>query len=171
MLLDYEIAGCTRRCATSGRPIAPGEEYCSTLELERGTTVRRDYALDVWQGPPENVVAWWRSKLDGDGARAKLAPQDVLLNLFAALAEEPGEAEFRYVLGLLLVRRRLVKIDQTRSDILGEVMVLDCPRREEQFELRVAMPDAARAVELEKRLVELVYGGTQSSANSAERRE
>jgi hypothetical protein len=160
MLLDYEIAGCTRRCATSGRAIAPGEEYCSTLELERGATVRRDYGLDSWQGPPENVVAWWRSRLDGDGARAKLAPQDVLLNLFAALADEPVEAEFRYLLGLLLLRRRLVKLDQTRSDVGGDVLLLDCPRREEQFELRVTVPDATRSAELERRLIDLVYGGT-----------
>jgi hypothetical protein len=159
MLLDFEIANCTRRCAVSGRAIAPGEEYCSTLEMERGEPVRRDYSLDAWPGPPASAVAWWRSQLDGDAARARLAPQDVLLNLFAALADEPAEAEFRYVLGLLLLRRRLVKLDETRRDAIGEVLVLDCPRREEQFELRVAAPDAERTVELERRLVELVYGG------------
>jgi hypothetical protein len=159
MLLDYEIANCTRRCAASGRAIAPGEEYCSTLEVERGSPVRRDYALDAWPGPPEGAVAWWRSRLDGEHSRARLAPQDVLLNLFAALADEPGESEFRYVLGLLLLRRRLVKLDESRSDAIGDVLVLDCPRREEQFELRVAAPDAERTVELERRLVELVYGG------------
>ena len=64
----------------------------------------------------------------------------MLLNLFAALADEPGDAEFRYVLGLLLLRRRLVKLEASRRDAEGDVLVLDCPRREEQFELRVAAP-------------------------------
>ncbi len=159
MLLDFEIANCTRRCAASGRPIAPGEEYWSTLAMDGGAAVRRDYALDAWTGPPEGIVAWWRAKLGDGGSREKLAPQDVLLNLFAALADEPAEAEFRYVLGLLLLRRRLVKLDHTRTDTACEVLVLDCPRRDEQFELCVATPDAERAAELERRLVELVYGG------------
>jgi hypothetical protein len=79
------------------------------------------------------------------------------LNLFAALADEPAEAEFRHVLGLLLLRRRLVKLDETRRD--GSRVGARLPRREEQFELRVAAPDAVRTVELERRLVELVYGG------------
>jgi hypothetical protein len=128
--------------------------------MERGAPVRRDYALDAWQGVPEGAVAWWRSQLEGgDGARARLAPQDVLLNLFAALADEPSEAEFRYVLGLLLLRRRLVKLVDTIADGAGQSLTLDCPRREEQFSLRVANPAAERQAELERRLVELVYGG------------
>ncbi len=96
---------------------------------------------------------------DGTEARPKLAPSDVLLNLFVELAAAPAEVEFRYVLGLLLLRRKLVKLDETRRDAQGEVMTLDCPRREERFELRVAMPPAERTAELERRLVELLYGG------------
>jgi hypothetical protein len=160
MLLDYEIANCTRRCAATGRALAPGENYWATLHMERGAPVRRDYALDAWQGAPADAIAWWRSQLEGgDGARAKLAPQDVLLNLLAALADEPAETEFRYVLGLLLLRRRLVKLVDTVTVGAEQTLTLDCPRREEQFQLRVAMPAAERQAELERRLVELVYGG------------
>ena len=160
MLLDFEVAHCTRRCAVGGRSLAPGETYFSTLHIEGGAPVRRDYAREAWPGPPDDAVAWWQSHVpDGDGARARLAPQDVLLNLFAALADEPAEIEFRYVLGLLLLRRRLVKHLDTRRDAAGETLVLDCPRREEQFELRVAAPAAERTVELEQRLGDLLYGG------------
>ena len=162
MLLDYEIAHCTRRCAVGGRALAPGEAYYSTVHIERGVTMRRDYAVEAWPGPPADAVAWWQSRVaDGDAGRARLAPSDVLLNLFAALADEPAEMEFRYVLGLLLLRRRLLKFDQTRTDVDGETMQLDCPRREEQFELRVAAPTALRMAELERRLGDLLYGGAE----------
>ena len=113
MLLEFDISHCTRVCAATGRTFAPGETYFSTLHADRGATVRKDYCADQWRGPDDNAIAWWKSRVDRD-ARPKLAPQDVLLNLFADLANRPDEAEFRYVLGLLLVRRRLLKLDETR---------------------------------------------------------
>jgi len=163
MLLDYDFANCTRRCAVGGRALAPGESYYSTLQMERGVAVRRDYAAESWSGPPAEALAWWRSCVDDGAAQAQLAPHDVLLNLFTALAEEPAEADFRYVLGLLLLRRRLVKFDGSRRDALGEVLVLDCPRRQEQFELLVATPSPERMAELEQRLGDLLFGGAKEA--------
>jgi hypothetical protein len=160
MLLDFEVAHCSRQCAASGRLLAAGEVYFSTLQLERGVAVRRDFAADQWQTPAATVLGWWRSRVPlGETARARLAPSDVLLNLFAELAAQPTELEFRYVLGLLLLRRKLVRLDETRRDSVGEVMVLECPRREEQFEMRVAPPNPEQAARLERRLGELLYGG------------
>jgi hypothetical protein len=158
MLLEFDITHCTRVCAATGRTFAPGETYFSTLHSDRGATVRKDYCAAEWRGADDNAIAWWKSRVDHD-ARPKLAPQDVLLNLFADLANRQDEAEFRYVLGLLLVRRRLLKLDETRRVGQSEVMALDCPRRNEQYELIVATPDAERAEQLQQRLVELLYGG------------
>jgi hypothetical protein len=159
MLLDFEITNCSRQCATTGRTFAPGETYFSTLHMEGGSPVRRDYAASEWRGPSEGVTAWWKARTpESDSSKPKLAPQDVLLNLFVELADKPHEAEFRYVLGLLLLRRRLVKLEETRRDAGGEVLVLDCPRREEQYELRVVTPDAERVESLQQRMVELLYG-------------
>jgi hypothetical protein len=161
MLLDFEITSCSRQCAISGRTFAPGEPYFSTLSFEQSAAVRRDYAVDAWAGPPKGAIAWWRSRMpDADGSRPKLAPQDVLINLFAELAHQPHEACFRYVLGLLLLRRRMLKLEETRSDDDGAVMVLDCPRRDEQYELRVAPPEAEQVEAIQQRMIELLYGGT-----------
>lgn len=160
MLLDFEITSCTRQCAITGRTFAPGEPYFSTLSIDGAEAVRRDYAADAWPGPPEGAIAWWRSRMaEGEGARPKLAPQDVLINLFVELAEQPQEARFRYVLGLLLLRRRIVKLEETRIEDDGAVMVLDCPRREQQYELRVAPPEANEVETIQRRMVELLYGG------------
>jgi hypothetical protein len=160
MLLDFEVTHCSRQCAASGRTLAPGETYFSTLHMESGAPVRRDYSAAQWRGPVEGAIAWWKARTaDNDSSKPKLAPQDVLLNLFTELADRPEEAEFRYVLGLLLVRRRIVKLDETRRDEQGEVMVLECPRRNEQYELRVATPEPERTEQLQQRMIELLYGG------------
>src|SRR5687768_8008986 len=44
MLLDFEITHCSRQCAATGRTFAPGETYFSTLHMEAGSPVRRDFA-------------------------------------------------------------------------------------------------------------------------------
>lgn len=160
MLLDQDITSCSRQCFVSGRAFAGSETYYSELVVENGATVRRDIAAAEWRGPSPGAIAWWRARMpQGDGDKPKLAPHDVLLNLFAELAERSDEAEFRYLLGLLLIRRRLVKLEETRREAQGEVMVLDCPRRNEQYQLRVAAPSADRTDELQRRMVELLYGG------------
>jgi len=160
MLLDFEVTHCSRQCAATGRTFVPGETYFSTLHIERGTPLRRDFAADQWRGPTDGAIAWWKSRTpDNDSSKPKLAPQDVLLNLFTELEDRPDEAEFRYVLALLLLRRRIVKLDETRRDAYGETLVLDCPRRNEQYELRVATPDPERTELLQQRMIELLYGG------------
>ena len=160
MLLDFEVTHCSRHCAASGRTFAPGEAYFSSLHVEGGATVRKDYSAAEWRGPAEGAIAWWKSRMaDHDSSKPKLAPQDVLLNLFAELADRPHEAEFRYVLGLLLMRRRILKLEDSRRESDNEVLVLECPRRNEQFELRVATPDPSRMEALQERIVELLYGG------------
>jgi hypothetical protein len=142
MLLDFEITHCSRQCAATGRTFAPGEPYFSSLHIEGGSPV------------------WWKARTPGvDSSKPKLAPQDVLLNLFTELDDRPDEAEFRYVLGLLLIRRRIVKLEETRRDGEGEVLVLECPRRDEQYQLRVAAPAPERTDALQQRMIELLYGG------------
>jgi hypothetical protein len=164
MLIDYEIGPCTRRCAATGRALAPGESYYSALSLEGGTTVRRDFAAEAWLAPPPEAIAWWQTRATGDAnAEGRRPPNEALLDLLSALADEPAEGEFRYVLALLLLRRRLVKLERTLQDARGDVLVLDCPQRQEQVEVVAAAPSAERLAVLERRLGELLYGGVQGA--------
>jgi hypothetical protein len=164
MLLDYDIAPCTRRCATTGRAFAPGESYYSALSMEGGTAVRRDFAAEAWPAPPLEAIAWWQMRAPGAASsHGRLAPNEALFDLFSALADEPAEAEFRYVLALLLLRRRLIKLERTTHDVRGDVLLFDCPQRQEQFEVVAHVPSTERMAELERRLGELLYGGAQGA--------
>jgi hypothetical protein len=160
MLLDFDIASASRQCAVSGRTFAPGETYFSLLQFNEGAAERRDVSSEAWQGPPEGAFAWWKSQAPhADAARPKLAPQDVLLNLFAELAEKPQELEFRYVLALLLIRRKLLKLEDARRDDGHEMMLLDCPKLGQQFELPVPVLAPDRIEQLQSRMIDLLYGG------------
>ena len=67
------------------------------------------------------------------------APNDVMLDLLEQLADDPARADMRYVLALLLVRRRVCRLEETQHGEPGhEQLVLLCPRREQEY--RVMCP-------------------------------
>ena len=114
MWSDYNVHKHARKCAATDRPFAPGEAFFSVLaptpEDPDGEIIeRRDYCREAWQGPPENAVGWWRSKMPDGVAKPRLAPNEVMLELFHRWADEPQRVEARYVLTLLLLRRKVVR--------------------------------------------------------------
>lgn len=159
--MEYEVQRCTRHCAKTGRELRPGEAFFTTLVDEAGALVRHDYACEAWTGPPEGVVGWWRSRMpDATPKKAQLAPNDVILQLFDQLAEQPDKADMRYVLALLLVRRRVARQEDGEIDDEGrEWMVMYCPRREATLKTLVSMPSDSRAAEIQDELARLLYAG------------
>lgn len=158
-MIDYEVQRCTRHCATTGRELQPGEMFYSTLTSEGAEVVRRDYAAEAWQGPPEGVLGWWKSRMpDRNERKLHFAPNDVMLDLLESFETQPEMQDMRYVLALLLIRRRVVRLEETEHDDSGrEVSVLYCPRRETTYRVFTAMPDEARTAEIQEELSRLLF--------------
>jgi hypothetical protein len=115
-MIDYDIQRCTRRCAATDRELRCGEVCYSILVPEGAEVVRRDYAAEAWQGPPESAIGWWKTTIaDPAAGRLHWAPSDVMLNYFERLSEDPAADDARYVLALLLVRRRVLRIEGWKS--------------------------------------------------------
>jgi len=159
MLLDFEVRSCSRLCAQTGKALQPGEVYFSVLEVEEAETIRRDYGAESWQGPPKGSLGWWRSRVPVKDEKPKLAPTDVMLNLFTALADKPSDLQFRYLLGLLLIRRRVLRREEASCNDEGqEILILFAPRRDQRYELVVNEPDPRQAEEIQQRMIDLLYG-------------
>jgi hypothetical protein len=158
--MDFEVQRCTRHCAASGRELAPGEMFYSALLSEGAAVARHDYSTEAWAGPPEGALGWWKSQmppLESKSRKTQWAPNDVMLQLFDELAEQPGRADMRYVLTLLLVRRRVLRLEDTeQSESKQEMMLLYCPRRQTEYRVAVTMPDAARADQIQQELAGLL---------------
>ena len=165
MLNDFDVKSCTRTCATSGVELQPGQVCYSVIKSDGVETVREDYSAEHWQAPTsengeESVLGWWRFEVpDKDDGKVKLAPNEVLLNLFVELAEQPEQVTFRYVLGLLLIRRRVLRLQETLEHADGETMVLACNRRGEEYRLPAATPSAEEAEQMQERINQLLYAG------------
>ena len=157
--MDYEIQRCTRHCAMTGRELLPGEAFYSTLAAEGAQLVRRDYSTEAWTGPPEGIVGWWKSQMpDPRARRAQMAPNDVILELFDQLADQPDKQDMRYVLALLLVRRRVMRQEEVQRDDAGrETMIAYCPRRETTYEIPAVAPPPERIEEIQRELATLLF--------------
>lgn len=117
MATDFEISGPTRRCAVSGRELHAGEKFYGALVDADGKFVRTDYAADAWAGPPAGAIAFWAGRIPAsDRPRKPTFNDDLLADCFAHLAgsADPARVNFRYVVALLLMRRKRLKFEDAR---------------------------------------------------------
>ena len=130
-MTEYQIQANTRRCALSGRELRPGDMFYSVLLEEGGTFLRRDYSSEAWQGPPHGAFGFWAGRIPA-GEQNKHAPidEELLLDCFQRLEgeAEPARVNFRYVVALLLMRRKRLKFEEARTDGDQEVLLLRCAR-------------------------------------------
>jgi hypothetical protein len=125
-----------------------------------GAVSRQDYSEAGWQGPPEGALGWWKSQMpDASGSRkTTLAPNDVILQYFEQLEGDAGRQDLRYVLALLMIRRRIMRLEDTEKDDQGaETLVLFCSRNEAEYRTAVVMPTEERAQEIQTELTQLLY--------------
>lgn len=133
----YDIERPTGTCAFTGQAIEPGSAYMATLveldEAERaalaqsnkpktGAAVlglkRIDVSMDAWQQGhrPPKLFSYWKSVLPQPNQKKRLfVDDDVLLNLLRRLgdAAEQQRIAFRFVLTLILMRRKMLRYDAT----------------------------------------------------------
>jgi hypothetical protein len=114
------------------------------------------------------VIGWWKSRIPEPTAKkVKLAPNEVLLELFDQLAEQPECGDMRYVLALLLIRRRVLRVEtpsEATHPAAGrdvETIVVYCPRRETTYELPAVTPSEARIDEIQQQLSELLIADAE----------
>ena len=171
MLLEFDVSRFTRQCSVTGRNLEPGEIYFSSLEVAGAQIARHDFSAESWPGPPEDALGWWRSRVpDANAKRAKLAPNEVLLELFDELSNQSDADETRYIVALLLIRRRVFREEPHEASAGPELPGVDCeaeqahehlsvfcPRRDQTYRMRVATPDAARTEQIQAHLVDLLY--------------
>jgi hypothetical protein len=113
---DYQVARPTGRCSASGQELGAGSPCIATLCERPGDEGfdRKDYSLTAWEAGarPEGLFSYWKTTVPQPDARPRLLVDDsVLLDLFERLAadERPQRVAFRFVLALILMRKKMMK--------------------------------------------------------------
>jgi hypothetical protein len=134
--MDYQIQANTRRCAATGRDLLPGEKFYSVLLDEDGKFVRKDYGGDAWHGPPEGTFSFWMGRVPAqEQDRRPRFDDEMLVECFQRLEGQtsPEKVNFRYVIALLLMRRKRFKFDEARMEGDVEILRLRCSKTRAQF--------------------------------------
>lgn len=126
-MADWVINKPLGECCGTGRKIEPGEEYFGALvESEQGLE-RRDFSAEYWEDAKPQVFCFWRSRLASPDEKKELFVSDeMLMAFFERLANETDteKLNFRFVLALVLMRKRRLKYDATRMDEGREIWSL-----------------------------------------------
>ena len=147
MAETWHIARRTRTCAATGSPIEPGQPFFSALVEADDDFRRLDYAVDVWPTvAKDEFFSYWKNKpADVGASQAPKVDFERLLAFFDSLegAEEPGKRLFRYVLALVLGRRRLLRLDDMSRTAEGDRLIV-YDRRGGGRTLEILSPEATR---------------------------
>lgn len=160
---DLEVQRCGRKCHETGRDLLPGEVVFSALIADQGRVIRCDFGAESWHGPSPGVIGWWRTRIPlPQQTVAKMAAPAVVARRFEQLVDQGADHELISVLGLVMVRKRWLREDDSPDVPLdAPVRRWVCPVNGRHFELPRFYVQAQRANELQTALVELLYGDAE----------
>ena len=121
---DWEIARSAGECFGTGEQIEYGQEYFAALVESEEGLVRRDFCSDYWERQKPDVFCYWKTKLPESGKKKELfVDEEMLISFFERLAQETEseKVNFRFVLGLILMRKRRLKYDSTKIEGGNEI--------------------------------------------------
>jgi hypothetical protein len=113
-MADWQINKTLGQCAGTGREFQIGEEYYAALvETEEGFQ-RQDFSSEYWNDANLDIYCFWKTRMQNPERKKKIFIDDqMLMSFFDRLAEEsdPEKINFRFVLTLILMRKRKLKYD------------------------------------------------------------
>lgn len=116
---DYEISRSSGKCAACGRALEVGDVFYTVVLSEGEAFIRQDIGAECWQEPPAGALCHFRTRVPEREKKRKVLVDDaVLVDFFRRLSEsdEAGKERFRFVLSLILLRKRLLKYEQTTRE-------------------------------------------------------
>jgi hypothetical protein len=143
MTQDWNIQPRAAACGQTGEPFTKGERVYSALYWREGKYQRVDLKEAAWQARNENIEplsAWQTDFVPPPPAPAEPLRKDDAESLLRRLMaeNEPGSRNARYILALMLERKKVLRQlerqrEQGRSTLVyehlpsGEVWLIDDP--------------------------------------------
>jgi hypothetical protein len=141
MQSDWEIKSRAHTCARLGREFTEGEFFYTLLFRDGEGFRREDLSEEAWENRNDNIepFSFWRSKYEAPPPPAPEAlPKDDAEGLLRRLIadQDPATANARYILALMLERKRLLRPVESQDDDMlvyehlesGETIVIPNPR-------------------------------------------
>jgi hypothetical protein len=138
MLSEWEIKARSRQCARTQEAFEDGATIYTLLFRERAGFRREDISEKAWQQIKESVApfSFWKSKFQGPPPAApEPMPKESVEELLRRLVSEdlPEHLNARYVLAILLERKRTLKQVDIRESAEGKILIYEHVKTGEAF--------------------------------------
>jgi hypothetical protein len=135
----YDVPRPPGKCAISGSEIAPGQKFFAVVRETPEGLERLDISVDAWpQFDRAGLLGFWQTTMPRPEDKKKLFVDDeVLCNLFERLSDatEPAKVNFRFVLALVLMRKRFIVYEGARHDAGRDVWIVRMKGRDDRLDL------------------------------------
>jgi hypothetical protein len=160
---DYDIGRPAGRCAECGKELSAGEEYMAAVREAEAGFDRRDVCLScwgAWEREEAGVYGVWRARVPrADEKKRQFVDDEVIIDFFERLegTEEPAKLSFRFVLALVLMRKKLLVYDRTRAEADGrEVWLMHLRGQQRQREVVDPHMDDEKIADVSRQLNQIM---------------
>lgn len=156
----YDVPRPGGHCAVTGRKIEAGERFFAAVRETPEGIERVDVSPEAWDGfDRSSLLAFWQTVMPAHEQKKKVFVDDeVLCTLFERLADasEPVKVNFRFVLGLILMRKRLIVYEDGRQQDGRDVWVVRMKGKDERLTLIDPKLDEQQVTEVSGQLGEIL---------------
>jgi len=138
--MNWDINTHTVSCCTCESSFVEGTQFISNIVDNDGELERRDYCIPCWEKlDKEESFYFWKSLFSPEKKKKIFIDDDTLMDFFSRLMEEDNENKqnFRYVLSLILMRKKILKFEDVCKEGDREYMIM---KDKEEREYRVCDP-------------------------------
>lgn len=163
MARDYNIARPAGTCSRCQRRMEPDEEFVATVVDSGGELHREDYCLGCYEAsrarPAGETFGMWRTRVPRPQEMKRMFVDDALLmNFFERLggAKEPAKVQLRFVLTLVLMRKKLLRYEGSRREDGREVWKVTLRGRDRTHEVVDPHMDEEKIAEVSEQLGQIL---------------
>lgn len=138
MANEWDIKGRAEKCAVTDRLFQDGEYFYTLLFHDKEGFRRMDLSEEAWQQRNDNrqPFSFWRSKFEPPPPPQpepleKQTAEDLLRRYMGE--ENAQHANARYILALMLERKRILKQIEAKDDGTGRILIYEHAKTGEVF--------------------------------------
>lgn len=126
--MEWYVNKGSKVCVLCERTFAEEEVYLSALYDEKNAFTRKDFCVECWDKKGNgNIFSYWKTKVPKKPQTVqRYANIDVFYDLFNKLENEndASRVNFRYVLSLYLMRKKILKLKTSHKSNGNDYLVL-----------------------------------------------
>jgi hypothetical protein len=164
----YALGRPQGKCSICGHDIHEGDKFTAAVRETAAGLERLDLDMPCWEAFDKSaLLAYWRTVMPSCHGPAKpriFVDDTVLCDLFDRLADtpadEPAKRNFRFVLGLVLMRKRLLAYESSHVENGREFWSVRLKGREQPIDLHNPRLDEQEVAQVSEQLGQILNGET-----------